>query len=214
MRVAGQGGVVESGGSEEFVDFGAEAGAAEFRIERGSVDDERLGDDVLHPHARVERGVGVLEDDQQSAAEVTQLARGESGDWLAVEEHFAAGWLDEAHDHAGDGGFTGSGFADEAEGFALLDAEGHVVDRRGVLFILLCQVADFEEGHGLKIAKKRVAKKRVARPGSCQRRFRFFGLIYESPMIATPRIMAQTWKTGCTRRFSAWSQRLYCITEV
>jgi len=66
------------------------------------MNDERFGDDVRNPHARVKRGVGVLENDLQATAKMAHLARREAADRLAVKENIPAGRLNQAHHHAGD----------------------------------------------------------------------------------------------------------------
>ena len=48
-------------------------------------------------------------------------------DRLAIESHFARGWLGEAADHVEEGGFTAAGVSDQADKFALLDGEIYVV---------------------------------------------------------------------------------------
>ena len=48
-----------------------------FRVGPGhtvlAVDDKRLGDDVFDAHARIERGVRILEDNLHAAAQVAQF---------------------------------------------------------------------------------------------------------------------------------------------
>src|SRR5438876_371501 len=62
------------------------------------VDDQRLSDDRAHGHARVEGGVGILEDDLHVAAKVPQRALVEGGDVLAFEVDLARRRLDEPQD--------------------------------------------------------------------------------------------------------------------
>src|SRR4029079_6051566 len=50
---------------------------------------ERLGDDLAHRHARVERRVGILENDLQLAADVAHPAAAEARDVLTVEDDLA-----------------------------------------------------------------------------------------------------------------------------
>ena len=49
------------------------------------MDDQRLGHDFFHAHARVERGEGVLKDDLHVAAEAAELAAAGGEHVLAVE---------------------------------------------------------------------------------------------------------------------------------
>ena len=112
------------------------------------MDDERLGDDLLDAHARVEGGVGILKDGLHAAAQRAELVLGDAGDGVAVEGDGAGGGFDEAEDEARDGAFAGAGFADEAEGFAALDGERDAVDDGGrVLCVGLGEVARDEERH-------------------------------------------------------------------
>ena len=103
------------------------------------MDGEGFGEDLADGHARIERGVGVLEDDGHVAAETAEMRGGDGEEvgggavWFAfgrggVEEDLAAAGFDEAEEEAGDGGFAGAGFADEAEGLAAVEGEGDVVD--------------------------------------------------------------------------------------
>ena len=47
----------------------------------------------------------------------------------AVDDHFARGRRQQPDHHAGDGGLSRTGFADQRKGLALGDVEGHAVDR-------------------------------------------------------------------------------------
>ena len=85
-----------------------------------------FGDDVADAPARVERGVGVLEDHVHFPAQAGLGAGG--GEGLAFEGDVAGGGAVEADGEAGDGGFAAAGFADEGEGGAFFDGEGDVID--------------------------------------------------------------------------------------
>ena len=106
----------------------AEARGQAFR-RRLAVDFEGLGENV-NGHARVERGVGVLEDDLHAAAQVAHGGGG-GGEGLALEDDNAGGGFDQAQQYAGDGGLAAAGFADQAERFAGLDGERHIVHDAG-----------------------------------------------------------------------------------
>ena len=93
-----------------------------------AVDDERLRDDALDRHPRVQRSVGILKDDLHVPAEPPELAVSHRADVLAAEEHLAVRRLDEAEDAAPHGRFPGTGLADEAERLAPRDREGDAVD--------------------------------------------------------------------------------------
>jgi hypothetical protein len=63
-----------------------------------AVDPQRLGDDVAHGHARVERGVRVLEDDLHLPPDLTHLAAAEPRDVAPVEDDLPGGRLDQLQD--------------------------------------------------------------------------------------------------------------------
>ena len=65
--------------------------------------DERLGDDVAHRHARIERRVRILEDHLQLLALLTQLLAAQLGDVDSVEDHLAGRRGDELGDHPAEG---------------------------------------------------------------------------------------------------------------
>jgi hypothetical protein len=67
---------------------------------RQLVDDQRLADDRADRHARIERGVRVLEDDLHVARQRAQLVLAGPGDVLALEPDLARGRLDQAQDAA------------------------------------------------------------------------------------------------------------------
>lgn len=150
VRVAGHCGIVEADLAEEFL-----AAAAALRARLASwaafMDDERLGDDLLDAHARVEGGVGVLKDRLHTAAQRAEFVLGNAGDGVAVEGDRAGGGLHEAEDDARDGALAGAGFADEAQGFTAFDREGDAVDDgRGVFCVGFDEVARDEERHLVK----------------------------------------------------------------
>ena len=95
------------------------------------MDGEGFGEDLADGHARIERGVGVLKDDGEMAAEATEIA-GREGKEIdsfvrgGVVEDFAGSGFDEAEENASEGGFAGAGFADEAEGFAAMQGDGDI----------------------------------------------------------------------------------------
>ncbi len=93
------------------------------------VDLHRLGHDVAHGHAWVQRGVRILEDHLQVAPHLPHLGAVERGQVAAVEDDVAFGRLVELQDGASRGRFTAPRFADEAQRLAALDGEGNAVDR-------------------------------------------------------------------------------------
>ena len=102
----------------------------ELGARRGELmDDQRLADDRADRHARVERGVGILEDDLHVAAQRAQRLAVERDDALAFEPHLARGRLDEPQDAAPGGRLAAAGFADEPQRLAGADLEADTVDR-------------------------------------------------------------------------------------
>ncbi len=93
------------------------------------VDLVRLADDVADRHARVERGVRVLEDHLDVAADRLQGAAREAGDVLALVADLPAGGALQVDEHPGHRRLAAAGLADDAEGLALVQVEGDPVDR-------------------------------------------------------------------------------------
>lgn len=122
---------------------------------RDFVDGERLAHGGPDGHARVQRGVGVLEDDLHIAPAPSHGGAVQGEEVLPLEEDLAGGGLLEAEDAPTEGGLAGAGLAHEAEGLALLDAEGDAVDGPHVAHgaleepppdgEALTEVADFDE---------------------------------------------------------------------
>src|SRR5439155_964927 len=92
-----------------------------------AMDREPFADDALDAHARIERAVGVLEDDLHLAAERAQLARPECQERAPVERHLPRGGLDEAQHETPERRLPRARLADQAEGLARLDGERHAV---------------------------------------------------------------------------------------
>jgi hypothetical protein len=101
-------------------------------LARGLVADlvhvERLGEDLAHRHARVERGIGILEDDLHVAAHPPQVALAEVGDLLALEAHRAPGRVHQAEHEAAGRRLAAARFAHQRQGLAAGDLEAHVLD--------------------------------------------------------------------------------------
>ena len=89
---------------------------------RDAVDGERLADDRAGGHSRVERGVGVLENDLHVPPLPPQFVRREFEKVPAPERDLPAGRLDQAQDATAGGGLAAAAFADQAEG--VLAAQG------------------------------------------------------------------------------------------
>ena len=92
------------------------------------VDDDGLADDAPHGHARVQGGVGVLEDDLHAAAHAADVAAPHLGEVLPLEDDVAGGGLVEHQHTAADGGLAAAALAHQAQGLAPADEEGDLVD--------------------------------------------------------------------------------------
>src|SRR5262249_19801114 len=138
-----------------------------------AVDGERLVEDLAHGHARIERRVGILEDDLRALAERAQRAGGGPGDVGAVDDHAARARLVQTQDGAADRRLAAARLADEAQRLAGGDVERDAVDglddalaaaeEAGPRGEVLGQVLDGDEG----VAHDSTGKKqRTNRPGS------------------------------------------------
>src|SRR5260221_2030001 len=95
------------------------------RFARFRVDDERLLEDGADLLARVERGVGVLEDDLNGAAQgATFRLRFAFGGIPAGDAQVAAARLLDQRDQTGEWRLAAAGLAADAERLAGLHAEG------------------------------------------------------------------------------------------
>ena len=79
---------------------------------------QRLGQDLADGHARVERGIGVLEDDLRVAAEGAQFVGVQRQQVAAFEADVACIRLDQPQYQPADGGFAATGFADQRQRLA------------------------------------------------------------------------------------------------
>jgi len=121
------------------------------------VDVQRLADDLLDRHARIERAVRILKNHLELAPSRTQFRAAHFQDVLAVERDSPRRRLDKPDDGAAERRLAATALADEAERFARRDAEAHVVHRlhefadaaehpvlHGKMHL---QVFDFEQRH-------------------------------------------------------------------
>ncbi|CFM38011.1 Uncharacterised protein [Bordetella pertussis] len=91
---------------------------------------DRLGHDFLHPHARVERRIGILEHHLDLAPErVHPLLVLQAGQVDAVKEHAPVRGRVQAGDQAGHGGFARTRLPHQPEHFALVDRQVDLLDR-------------------------------------------------------------------------------------
>ena len=101
---------------------------------RAAMEAQRLGDDVGHPPARVERGLRVLEDHLELRAQRAQPVFRQVGDVAPVEQQAARGRPVEPDQGAPQAGLAGAALADDAERVAGREREVDAVqnvDRRG-----------------------------------------------------------------------------------
>src|SRR5439155_23277839 len=94
-----------------------------------SVNDQGFADDRADIHARIERGIRVLKDDLDVAAQQAEFAGPELPDILAFKMNLARGRFDQAKHAASGGGFAATGFADQAKRFAAVDMKIDAVHR-------------------------------------------------------------------------------------
>ena len=87
---------------------------------------QRLADDIGDRHARVQRGIRILEDHGCLAAEGLNVGLGADG--LAVVDDLAGRGLVEVQDGAADRRLAAAGFTDQTERFARMDGEADVID--------------------------------------------------------------------------------------
>ena len=123
MRVSLEVRRVEANQIEQLGDARAPRGAR-----ADPVNDERLLDDLPRAHARVERGIRILEDDLHLAPRLAHTGAREREDVLAAKLHLARRRLDEPQHAAARRRLAAARFADQPERFALFDREAHVVD--------------------------------------------------------------------------------------
>src|SRR5215471_5307899 len=109
-----------------------------------AVDNQRLGDDVLYPEARIQRRERILKDDLQVAPETSHLT-GRCGQKIAsLEVDISPSGLNEPKNQASKRALARSRFSYQAERFAGLNVEGNVVDSPDVGGEDLCKISDFE----------------------------------------------------------------------
>ena len=93
-----------------------------------AVDAQRLADDVVHRHPRIQRRIRILEDDLHLAAHVAHLTPVQMGDVPPVEDDRPGGRLDELDQRPGERRLATAGLTDEAERLPRLDREIDAVD--------------------------------------------------------------------------------------
>ena len=102
----------------------------QFAAAGDAVIEQRLADDVADRQARVERGVGVLEDDLQLAPPAAASAGASGASMsLAVDADLARGRVDQLQDRLARGRLAAAALADQPQRLARGDVEGDAVDR-------------------------------------------------------------------------------------
>ena len=89
-----------------------------------------LRDNLADGHTRIQRSIGVLEDELHLATHILDLVLAHLGNVFALEEHFACRRLGQAHDGAARGGLTATRLADQAKGLARINLERNVIHSR------------------------------------------------------------------------------------
>ena len=88
----------------------------------------RFGNQIAHPPARIQRGIGILEHHLHLAPKGSKLPQAELRYVLAVEKDLARGDLIEPHEAAPERRFAAARFSDEAKGLARVDLERDTID--------------------------------------------------------------------------------------
>src|SRR5882724_708027 len=89
---------------------------------------QRLGDDVLHPHAGIQRAVRILEHGLDRAAIRREVATAEGRDRLAVEEHGAGGRTLEEEKELGKRRLARHRLPDDSQALPLGHLNAHAVE--------------------------------------------------------------------------------------
>src|SRR4029078_8726919 len=89
----------------------------------------RPAEDAHDRLARIERAVGVLEDELHLLADLLHLARGEAKQRAIAQPHVAFGRLDQTGDQPRRRRFAAAAFTHEPQGLAPADMEIDAIDR-------------------------------------------------------------------------------------
>src|SRR5262249_33271962 len=125
-----------------------------------TVDIERFTDKVANRHARIKRGVRVLENDLQLAADAAQAPLVEAAESRAFEQYAASAGADELNNGVAGPPLAPARFADQSQGASAFDAETdavHRLHRTGCARrpVVNVEALDFEKrAHGARSAKQ------------------------------------------------------------
>ena len=143
MRIAATEGGVEAGAAKLCIEIRIQVAARDEAVE-----ERRLADDVLDAQARVERGVGVLEDHLHLEFGIARTIRRQGGDILALEQDGAVGRRHDAGDHPTECRLAAAGFAHQADDLPACYGEIDIIHGSHDL-VPLCAGAKFtREGMG------------------------------------------------------------------
>ena len=129
---------------------------------RSFVREDRLGQDGVHTQPGIERGVRILEDRLQLAAQATQARRRQRREIVTVESDRTGSRPLQPQHQFGNRRLAAARLADQREGFTLVDREAHTVDRLHVApraeqaaagGEIPAQIAHFEQTHALASAR-------------------------------------------------------------
>src|SRR6266567_1002930 len=90
---------------------------------------QRFADDVADGHARIQRGVWILEDHLDLLPGAAQLLAVDAGEIDVLEVDMSRGCCQELNDHPSECRLAAAGFADQAERLAGLDGKADAVNR-------------------------------------------------------------------------------------
>ena len=110
------------------------------RIVRQIESTDRLGNDIPDFPARIEAGIGVLEDHLQATADRRHFLAGAASDIHALELDGTAARPMQADDQFRHRGLAAAGFSDKAEGLARFDSEINAI--YGLQDLLRCPFED------------------------------------------------------------------------
>ena len=88
---------------------------------------DRLGQDVPHPHTRIERGIRVLKHHLHAPTERAKRAGWHVVNPRAIQSHLATRDVKQAQNGLADGGFAAAGFTHQRQGFPFGDGKGNAI---------------------------------------------------------------------------------------
>src|SRR6476660_464010 len=92
------------------------------------MDDPWFSDDLLDPHAWIQRRVGILEDHLYPPADILQISRVRAKDIPAVEQRLAGARLLQKHQRACDRRLPATALTHQAQRFARVNREIDTID--------------------------------------------------------------------------------------